>query len=180
MPMTDDEFGVFLTAANLELRHKQDALKQQYRMGSYSRWWFEQATAKLQFFDESGRLALEADVIEIGSYASKSNTWTWAWGNSSVDPSLRQKAQKLEELEAVTGIKLFSQEHAFTVEGESMAWELAAISVKHLGAMGCYRAPSSSGGPATFLAILSAAFVRPNSPSQGGNADGPAPGGPAA
>jgi hypothetical protein len=34
-----------------------------------------------------------------------------------------------------------------------MAWELAAIAVKHLGAMGCYRAPSSRGAPTTFLAI---------------------------
>ena len=159
--MTDSEFEAFLANANEELRQKQDLLGERYGLGKYSRWWFEQATAKLQFFDEANNLAIEADIVDIGSYSQKSNTWKWAWGNSSVLPRLRQKAELLKGLEDITGVELFGHEHAFEIEDEAMAWELAAMSVKHLGAIGCYRAPSSSGGPIMFLAITNARKVGP-------------------
>ena len=45
----------------------------------------------------------------------------------------------------------FEMVDAFKAD-ESMAWELTAVAVKHLGAKGCYRAPSG-GGLYTFLAI---------------------------
>jgi hypothetical protein len=153
--MTDEEFESFLENANEELRGKQQVLKEQYALGVHARWWFEQAIAKLQFFDEADNLSVEAEVVDIGSYSPKSNTWKWAWGNSSVLPELRKKAESLKELESITGFEIFGKEHAFEIPDEGMAWELAAVSVKHLGAIGCYRAPSSTGGPTTFLAIIS-------------------------
>ena len=159
--MTDSEFEAFLANANEELRHKQALLLEQYSLGEYSRWFFEQATETLQFFDEADKLMIEADVVQIGSYSEKSNTWKWAWSNSSVLPRLREKVEILKELEETTGFELFGREHAFDIKDEAMAWELAAISVKHLGAIGCYRAPSSSDGPTVFLAITSAWKVGP-------------------
>ncbi len=154
MAMTDDEFQEFLDSANAELRLKQAELKDKFGLGSASRWQYEQSTGNLQFFDENDRLTVEADVVDLGSYSAKSNTWKWAWSNDTVLPWLRQRAEKLKELEVVTGIALFGFENAFDVDGEAMAWELAAMSVKHLDAVGCYRAPSSNGGPTTFLGII--------------------------
>ena len=150
--MTDEEFEDFLSSATEELSKKQDFLQEQYGLGTLGRWWFDQTTETLQFFDEADNLVIEADVVDIGSYSSKSNTWKWAWGNTSVLPGLRKKVERLKELEDLTGFEIFGYEHAFEIEDEAMAWELAAISVKHLGALGCYRAPST-GGPTTFLAI---------------------------
>ena len=150
--MTDEEFGAFLSSATEELSKKQDLLTEQYGLGTWSRWWFDQTTEKLQFFDKADNLKVEADVLEMGSYSPKSHTWKWAWGNSTVLPALRKKAEPLKELEDSTGFEIFGYEHAFEIEDEVMAWELAAISVKHLSALGCYRAPSD-GGPINFLAI---------------------------
>jgi hypothetical protein len=150
--MSDEEFEDFLSTAVEELKQKQNYLKDQYGLGTGGRWWFDQTTETLQFFDEADELEVEADVVQIGSYSSKSNTWKWAWGNTSLLPDLRKKAECLKELEDITGLQLFSCEHAFEIEGEEMAWELAAISVKHLGALGCYRAPVVD-GPHVFLAI---------------------------
>ena len=163
--MTESEFESFLAVANEELRYRQDSLKTQYRIGSFARWWYEQATAKLQFFNQANQIVLEADIIHVGSYSAKSNTWKWGWSNDSVLPCLRQKTETLKELESITGYDLFGSEAAFEVEDESQAWELTAIAVKHLGAIGCYRAPSSEeGGPATFLAITSIQQVGDNAP----------------
>jgi hypothetical protein len=151
--MTDAEFGQLLEEAKAELGRKQDTLQADYLLGSFPRWWFDQATEKLQFVDQYGHALVEADVVDIGSFSPKSKTWKWAWCNDSVLPSLREKAKRLKELEALTGSELFGREEPFEVD-EPMAWELAALAVKHLGAKGCYRAPSSSiDGPHTFLAI---------------------------
>ena len=153
--MTDEEFDKFLSEAVDELHEKQDILQKEYGLGKFSRWWFEQNSAKLQFFNEQDTVCLEANVIHIGSFSPKSNTWKWAWSNDSILPWLRQRAEKLKELEVITEFDLFNQESTFEIEGESMAWELAAMSVKHLSSIGCYRAPSSQElGPTSFLAIV--------------------------
>lgn len=153
--MTDDEFYQFIQDSMDELNEKLAALESGYGFGEYARWAFDQTTQKFHLLDESGLITVEADVIDIGSYSSKSNSWKWAWSNSSVLPALREKSARLKGLEAYTGVPLFGFESAFDIENESMAWELAAMSVKYIGALGCYRAPASSGNLFTFLALTS-------------------------
>jgi hypothetical protein len=151
--MTDEDFEDFVESSMDHLLAKQEDLKSKYGLGTFTRWHFDQATETLSFFDSAGKLALEADVIDIGSYASDSNTWKWAWSNESVLPALREKAEPLRKLQALTGIDIFGSESAVTVADEEMAWELVAMSIRQLGALGAYRAPSSSKPLATFLAI---------------------------
>ncbi|KAB2925541.1 MAG: hypothetical protein F9K30_07740 [Dechloromonas sp.] len=151
--MTDNEFEQFLKSALAELWEKQDRLESEHGFASYSRWFFDQQTEKLEMFDAKDQKAVVADVIDIGSYASNSNTWKWAWSNDSVLPSLREKSESLKALADLTGIGLFTSEEAFSVENEHMAWELVAMSVRHLNAIGAYKAPSSSRPLSTFLAI---------------------------
>ena len=152
--MDDAQFQQFLDLAHGELERKQEALKKTFGLGSFPRWRFDQPTQSLRFFDRDDALVVEADVIDIGSFSTKSSTWKWAWSNDSVLPALRQRADPLRGLTDITGFEVFSQDSAFEIDGESMAWELAALSVKHLGAAGCYRAPSSSRPLLTFLAIM--------------------------
>ncbi|PPE75196.1 hypothetical protein C3942_05850 [Solimonas fluminis] len=153
--MTEEEFEAFVDAAHDELHDKQQALADRHGIGKFARWWFDQNIGRLQFFDADDRLALEAEVIEAGSYSPRSNTWMWAWANPSLLAPLRERASRLRALEELTGYEIFGRDHAFEIEDEAMAWELAAIAVKHLGAMGCYRAPSSKqDGPRTFFALM--------------------------
>ncbi len=151
--MTDEEFGEFVESSMDQLLEKQESLKSEFGLGSYDRWHFDQTTQTLSFFNAAGDVVLEADVVDIGSYASNSNTWKWAWSNESVVPALREKAEPLRRLQALTGFELFGSESAVSVEDDNMAWELVAMSVRQLGAIGAYRAPSSSKPLATFLAI---------------------------
>jgi len=161
--MTDEEFDAFLAKVNDELESKQAELNSTYGLGEMKRWWFEQEAAKLQFFDRNDRLAAEADVVGIGSFSSKSSSWKWAWSNPSFTPELREKALPLKRLEALTGFDLFGNDGTFSISGEAMAWELAAMAVHQLGALGCYRAPGSSpDGPQTYLAIAGLRRVTAN------------------
>ncbi len=151
--MTDDEFEAFIEDSMNELRAKQSTLQTKHGMGTFARWHFDQATELLSFFDAQDRLALEAEVIDLGSHSTESSTWKWAWANESVLPSLRRKAEPLKQLHALTGIGFFGSESAVSVEDESMVWEIVAMSVRQLQALGAYRAPSSSGSLTSYLAI---------------------------
>lgn len=153
-PMSSAEFDAFVVTARSELDAKQDRLSTEYDLGAAESWFFDQATAKLQFFDDRQHLMVEAEVIDAGSYSPRSSSWKWAWGNDSVLPALRKEAEKLKELEAITGLELFGEAHAFEVDDEDSAWDLTAMAVKHLGALGCYRAPSKEDGPVLFLLIM--------------------------
>ncbi|TAK92617.1 MAG: hypothetical protein EPO06_00200 [Burkholderiaceae bacterium] len=152
--MTDAEFEDFVQRSMDELIAKQDQLKSEYGFGTFDRWHFEQTSETLSFFDADGKLTVEAEVIDIGSYANNSNTWKWAWANDTILPALRSKAEPLRNLQELTGFELFGSDSTVSVEDENMAWELAAMSVRQLGALGAYKAPSSSRPLATFLAIM--------------------------
>lgn len=157
--MTDEEFGVFLAEANDELADKQRVLAADYGLGSCSRWWADQETSLIQFFDAADKMVLQSEFVPIGTYSPLSNTWLWAWANVTTLPRQREKAEKLRELTGLTGFTLFEDADTFEVD-EPMAWELAAVSVKHLGAKGCYRAPSSDGSNFGFLALVSLQVVQ--------------------
>lgn len=151
--MDDDEFEAFRAEAYDELQAKQASLQTVYNLGALGRWWFDQEAQTLQFFDAQDRLRVEADVIHIGSYSRRSDTWLWAWANVSLLPKLRARAETLRALESMTGSSLFGEADTFEVD-EPMAWELAALAVKHLEAMGCYRAPNADESCLSFLALV--------------------------
>lgn len=152
--MTDDEFDQFLIQAKAELDRKQHALEQNHQLGGYAQWAFEQHEGRLQFLDAHGAIKVSADVILIGSFVAASSSWRWAWANETILPNLRAQSAVLKALAQHTGMDLFAQHQTFAIDGEGMAWELAAMAVKHLGALGCYRGPSANGQVAVFFAMM--------------------------
>src|SRR5581483_8377613 len=98
-----DEWEAFRACAIEELREKQRRLQDDYGIGGFARWWFDQETASLQFFDREDRLRLDTSFNDIGSYSPLSHIWKWAWCNDSVLPAMRRAAGPLRELCAVTG-----------------------------------------------------------------------------
>ncbi|MBB2484506.1 hypothetical protein H5407_04615 [Mitsuaria sp. WAJ17] len=151
--MNEEAFEAFRAEANEELQAKQASLQAVYNLSAHGRWWFDQEAETLQFFDAQDRLRVEADVIHVGSYSRRSDTWLWAWANVSLLPKLRAKAEALRALESATGYAVFGEADTFEAD-EPMAWELAAIAVKHLDAMGCYRAPNADESCLSFLALV--------------------------
>lgn len=152
--MKDADFEVFLTTATEELKSKQGLLTERYGFGSHKRWMFENDDrAKLQFFNADDKLVIEADIIDIGSYSPSASTWKWAWAYESITPTSKQQSLRIKELEDITDLIIFGEEKAFEAD-EYLAWELAAMAVKHLQAMGCYRAFSSARNVNMFFAIV--------------------------
>lgn len=157
-----DQFMQFLSQATEELGQKQEDLSAVFGFstGRCARWHFDQRKALLEMFDKADNKLFEADVVDIGSYASNSESWKWAWANDSVLPALRQASARIRELSAVTGINLFEREEPILAEDESFAWDMVACAVKHLGALGVFRAPSESRPLATYLAVMTLRDLR--------------------
>jgi hypothetical protein len=150
--MNDDEFELFSTAATAELKEKQAHLTTSYGFGSHKRWMFENDKAKLQFFDHNDKLVIEADIIDIGSYSPSASTWKWAWAYDSISPALKVDSLRIKELEEITDLTIFGEKEPVEAD-EYLAWELSAMAVKHLNAIGCYRAFSSARNVQMFFAI---------------------------
>ena len=105
--MTKEQYRKFVMRASDELDEKQNALMIDYDIGTgaFVDYFCDQTTGTLQFLDEHKRVGLEATIIiPIGSFSAKTNTWLWGWANQSILPELRAKAEKLKDLEKITGV----------------------------------------------------------------------------
>jgi hypothetical protein len=139
--VTDIEFNAFVALSVESLARKQAALAKKYQLGTHARWHHDQSTGMLQFFDSKDQVRVEASVIELGSFSTRSQTWRWAWANASILEKEQAGSAKLRELFETTGVEIFRME-SFEAD-EQMAWEIAAMAVAHLAAPGCYRSPAS-------------------------------------
>jgi hypothetical protein len=137
--VTDEEFDAFLEQTREELQLKQDALMAKYRLGTFANYWFDQPSGTLEFRDGNGKPHVGATVVPIGSHAPAAGTWMWAWANESIIPDLRTRAEALRQLAGATGIELFDR--PMISVSQEMPWELTAIAVHQLRALGAYRAP---------------------------------------
>ena len=148
--MEDEEFDEFVEQSVEELDQKQEMLTDQFGLGTWSDFWFDATQSRLQFKDDTGRVQVEADIMIIGTFSENSNTWQWAWANKSLPDPIRKQSRELQKLEKVTGVEVFTSP---TIDvDDAMTWELTAMSVRHLSALGCYSMPN---GPITiFLAII--------------------------
>lgn len=147
--MTDREFEAFVDGCYEELKAKQEALMEKYRLGEYDEFWFDQPSGTLQFKRGEG-VELAFNVVPVGSWSGNSNSWMWAWANESVDEALKAASMKIQGLADHTGYAVFTN-GSFPAE-ELMAHELTAMAVHHLSALGMYIAPA--GNLKTFLALM--------------------------
>jgi hypothetical protein len=153
--MDDNEFEAYTRDAVRELQQKIESMHVKYNFNSIARWEcdLKHEPAELRYFDSTDRLALICDIIEIGTFSPPTLSWQWAWSNASLTPKLRERALPLKQLQQITGRDYFGSENPVSADWD-FAWQLAATSVKHLSALGCYEARLQDGRLYAFLAIL--------------------------
>jgi hypothetical protein len=66
---------------------------------------------------------------------------------------MKEESLRFKELEEMTDLIVFGEKEPFEAD-EYLAWELAAMAVKHVDALGCYRAFSSARNVNMFFAIM--------------------------
>lgn len=147
--MTDEEMQLFVDNCYAELEIKQKQLQEDYKLGSYQDYWYNQETQTLQF-KNNGVVELEFNVVFIGTWAKYKNDWLWAWANNSMIDTVKEKSKQIKKLSIITGNDVFN---ATNIEAnETTAWEIAAMAVHVLDAKGMYRSPGERSD--LFLAIM--------------------------
>jgi hypothetical protein len=152
MPMSPAEFDAFESECRVELEDKQSELADSFGFGNWPTWKFSGHSGILTFHDQAGVMRVECRATVVGSFSTRGESWNWAWANESYPAQVREEATILRGLARHTGMEVFDQV-AFYCD-EEMAWSVAAMSVHHLRALGCYRAPA--GETWIFLAVMEA------------------------
>jgi hypothetical protein len=138
--MTEAGFEQLVAKWLEDLRAKQATLENVYGLGRFDRYDRDGDEGVIRFSNANEDKVLVARATDIGSFSCKTRTWMWAWANESVSEEGRAKSARIKTLADLTGFDLFREPQLDA--DEYLAWELAAIAVHHLGAIGCYRAPS--------------------------------------
>lgn len=130
------------------LKKQQAYCQEKYKIGKYERWDYNQLTGKLIFSDK-GMQKVIIDYEEVGSVSLKSNTWLWAWANSSIEENIKRQIATVRSYGIKRGFtRLYNAEwSADIVDG----WDMAAISAYILKAKGVYRVPSNDNKLFSFM-----------------------------
>lgn len=140
-PEVTDSFRTFLTDSHNYLVNQQAICEEEYSLGQFERWHYDQVTGLLTFYN-GDTLKLKIKYQEVGSISKVSGTWLWGWAN----PNLEEKV--VAEMDKV---RLFGKENQFDQltkrkweADEIDGWEMTSISANILKAKGAYRVPTET------------------------------------
>lgn len=138
--MNDDAFDQFVDDCYDELEVKQKHLESTFGLGHFDRYDLDPDNETIIFSSDDGN-SVSANFVPVGTFATQTNSWMWAWHNSAFSQSSRDKALAIQELADTTGYEIFEKPTAEV--NEVMAWELSAMSLKMLNGQGVYAAPAN-------------------------------------
>jgi len=141
-PMTEQEFQGFLQQANWFMRDLMEGNRKAFQLDSFPRFDWSQWRGEL-VFSSGATPKVVARIQIVGSHATKSKVWVWAWANPAFPASLRQAVLRIKTFgEERVNLRLMQAKWAAT---EADAWGMTAVTAKLTDAKGAFRCPSPDG-----------------------------------
>ena len=140
--MTREEFAAFTHDAYLSLVELNRHCWRSFRLGDWPRYDYDLAQGTITF-SKDGVAKVIAATQAVGTTSAESNTWLWAWANSSIPATAVEglaRVRKFGESEGLPELTVDTLPNT-----ESLGWELTAVTTRIIGARGGYRCPSQSG-----------------------------------
>lgn len=137
-----------------DLKAKQDQLSEVYKLGAWPRYDYDPEAATLTF-SSSGDRKVVADMQAVGTTGTRD--WLWSWGNSHLPTTASAALTQVRAFGAENKIEELTSASIKNRDLEALAWSLTAVSVRVLGGVGAYRAPSNTGS--LFLILRSLQVV---------------------
>lgn len=138
----DKKYEKFRDEACQKFLERSKKVNEEFKLASWPRWDYTQETGEL-VFSEKGVPKVIAKVQAAGSWSKLSDTWMWAWNNSSLLPSVKKDVDKLRK---------FGIENNFAELKDPLwacdkeyAWTVTAVAGHLLNAKTAYRAPHENG-----------------------------------
>ena len=120
---------------------QQELIEEQYQIGSFENWYYDQTTGLLTFSD-GDTVKIEIDYEEVGSISKKSNTWLWAWANPHIEEKVKSKIVAIKEFGIKNDLEPLIKRKWNGDEYDG--WEMAGVSAYLLKAKGAYRVPTEN------------------------------------
>jgi hypothetical protein len=139
---TNEQYDQFVRDSYEYLNRVQDAAKQDFALGSYSRYDWDQDKGTLVFSDE-GVAKVIANVEFVGSISNRTKTWLWSWDNATIQPSVKEHITEVRKFGELHGLR-----HLTTAKWEATeedGWAMTAVTARILQAKGAYRSPNDDG-----------------------------------
>ena len=124
-----------------ELRAKNATATETWGIGTADRWSADLSAGSITFHFADHSISGPVEVL--GTWSSTSGTWLWAWANETLPPGVAGASTATKsygdahQMEALSARKLDAT--------ESLAEDLASVTVELSGLAGMYRAPTDSG-----------------------------------
>lgn len=134
--MTVDEYKDFAHDCVHWLIDKNRILKEQFEIGSFERWDYDQETALFKWLSK-GVTRVSASFQFAGTFAFAPKSWMWSWANESLWPTLTSELLRVREFGEREGISALVE--PTVAASEESSWELTAIAAKLLNCRGAYR-----------------------------------------
>lgn len=156
-PVTEavsDKWTEFVQSCSERLSVKQENLRQQYKIDEHKRWDWDLDNRTL-IFSNDGVAAVTAEIDFVGSISTTSNTWLWAWANSSLSDLTDNISMHVSKVGAESNfVKLTTP---LWPADEVDGWQMTAVCADILDCKGAYRTPSETGY--TYLIIRNIEWV---------------------
>ncbi len=110
------------------------------RYGSFDRWDWDDENAIL-IFSNDGLPTLQIEVSVVGT--TEGDSWEWSWGNPNFEPCTKRDIEKIREFGEAKGYNQLTSK--FLTADEYTGWEMTAVAVHVLNALGSYRFPTERG-----------------------------------
>jgi hypothetical protein len=126
----------FITSSYEGLQLVMDVHRKKWNIGEEKSWKVDEREGKIILAFTDGTVA-SAPVQIVGMLNTKENTFQWAWGHSSIVPSMQLHAALTKSF----GVKHRAPELTtqFITCTEKRAWELTALTTLLAEANGAYR-----------------------------------------
>ncbi len=138
-PFATEDFKEYLTTAFEYLQSRQEYCENEYGIGKFERWFYDQQSGLLTFHN-GDTTKLKIKYQEVGSVSKISDTWLWAWANPNLMDNIKAESFKVKELGEN---KSFERLKKRKWNGDEIdGWEMTAITAYLLKAKGAYRVPT--------------------------------------
>jgi len=137
--------------ASAYLDDRLEAFKQEFGVGNYERYDYDQERAQLVFSND-GKPGVICDVTFVGSVAPRPGTWLWSWANSSLTEAAKARMREVRVYGEKHGLERLAG--ALWAAEEPDGWEMTAIAAYLLNGIGAYRSPGEKSR--LFMVILKA------------------------
>lgn len=134
------EFADFLQGSMEGLRLQTGAHQNTWHFGQEEQWDLAQDRGELSFTFPDKIATATAQII--GTFDTGTNTWMWAWANSSIAEPLTRDSLRVREYGEQHGIRRLTTPKW---SGDEMdGWRMAALASRLCGSNGAYRGPAGT------------------------------------